>query len=213
MRLSFCPHHPVLSSIFLFTSISLAGTVFSFLLFYQATTGPQTLVSPGYDAADKLARRGALLLPSAIRCSLSPFISRIHACLFSDWWRTVSSNFFDTKVFSISTQKLVLPRHARCVLSRLRCNRHSLLLSSYFSRIGTIENSFCSACGHLSQNTSHLILHCPAMDSLHRSLFGDSLSLYDLWSRPWGGCPASWAPRSSAMPPSLGRSRATTTTT
>ena len=35
-------------------------------------------------------------------------------------------------------------------------------------------------------DTSHLILHCPATDSLRRSLFGDSLSLYDLWSRPWG---------------------------
>ena len=80
----------------------------------------------------------------------------------------------------------MLPRHARCVLSRLRCNGHSLLLGSYLSRIGRIENSSCSACGHSSQDTSHLILHCPATISLGRSLFGDSLSLYDLWSRPWG---------------------------
>ena len=72
------------------------------------------------------------------------------------------------------------------VSSRLRCNGHSLLLGSYLSRIGRIENSSCSACGHPSQDISHLILHCPATDSLRRSLFGDSLSLYDLWSRPWG---------------------------
>ena len=57
---------------------------------------------------------------------------------------------------------------------------------SYLSRIGKIENPSCSACGHPSQDISHLILHCPATDSLRRSLFGDSLSLYDLWSRPWG---------------------------
>ena len=79
----------------------------------------------------------------------------------------------------------MLPRHARCVLSRLRCNGHSLLLGSYLSRIGRIENPSCSACGHSSQDISHVILHCPATDSLRRSLFGDSLSLYDLWSRPW----------------------------
>ena len=79
----------------------------------------------------------------------------------------------------------MLPRHARRVLSRLRCNGHSLLLGSNRSRIGRIENSSCSACGHSSQDTSHLILHCSARDSLRRSLFGDSLSLYDLWSRPW----------------------------
>ena len=140
---------------------------------------------PGNDTADELARRGALLGPSAIPCSLS-LISRIHSRLFSDWRRTVSSKYFDTRVPSISPEELVLPRHARCVLSRLRCNGHSLLLGSYLSRIGRIENSSCSACGDPSQDISHLILHCPATDSLRRSLFGDSLSLYDLWSRPWG---------------------------
>ena len=45
----------------------------------------------------------------------------------------------------------MLPRYARCVLSRLRCNGHSLLLGSYLSRI---ENSSCSACGHLSSHSA-----------------------------------------------------------
>ena len=112
-------------------------------------------------------------MPSAIPCSLFPLISRIHSCLFSDWRPTVSSKFFNTQVSSISTEKLVLLRHARCVLSRLRCNGHS---RSYISRIGRIENPSWSACGHSSQDISHLILHCPATDSLRRSLFGDSLS-------------------------------------
>ena len=137
------------------------------------------------DAADELARRGALLAPSAIPCSLSSLISRIHSRLFSDWRRTVSSKFFDTQVPSISTEELVLPLYARCVLSRLRCNGHSLLLSSYLSKIGRMKNPCCSACGHSSQDISHLIPHYPATDFLRRSLFGDPLSLYDLWSRPW----------------------------
>ena len=141
---------------------------------------------PGNNAADELARWGALLAPSAIPCSLSPLISQIHSRLFSDWRCTVSSKFFDTQVPSISTEELVLPCHAHCVLSRLRCNGHSFLLGSYLSRIGRIKNPSCSACRHWSQDTSHLILHCPATDSLCRSLFGDSLSLYDLWSRPLG---------------------------
>ena len=124
------------------------------------------------DAADELARQGALLALSAIPCSLSSLISRIYNSRFSEWRRSVSSKFFDTQVPSISTKELVLPCHARCVLSHLRCNGHSLLLSSYLSRIGKIENSFCSACGHSSQDTSHLILHCPATNSLRRLLFG-----------------------------------------
>ena len=139
----------------------------------------------GNAAADELARQGVLLAPSTIPCSLS-LIFCIHSCFFSDWRRTVSSKFFDTQVPSISTEELVLPCHAHCVLSHLRCNEHSLLLGSYLSRIGTIENPSCSTCGCSSQDTSDLILHCPATNSLCRSLFGDSLSLYDLWSRPWG---------------------------
>ena len=51
---------------------------------------------PGNEAADELAKQGALLVPSAIPCSLSPLTSRIHSRLISDWGRTVSSKFFDT---------------------------------------------------------------------------------------------------------------------
>ena len=98
------------------------------------------------------------------------------------------------------------------VFSHLRCNGHSLLLSSYLSRIGRIENSSCSASANSSLDTFHFILHCPATDSLHRSLFDDSVFLYDLWSRPWGNCLACGAPWSSALPPSLGRDRIVTTT-
>ena len=125
------------------------------------------------DASDELARRGALLVPSAIPCT---FLGLESCCLIKV--------LFDTQAFSISTEELVLPRHARCVLSRVRCNGYSLLLSSYPSRIGRIENPLCNTCRHPSQDTSHLIEHCPAKDCLRRSLFGDFLSLYDLCSRP-----------------------------
>ena len=162
---------------------------------------------PRNDAADELDRQGALLVPSVIPCSLSPLISRIHSFLFSYWRRTASSKFFDTQVPSISTEELVLPRHARCVLSRLRCNGHSLLLSSYLSRIGRIENPSCSTCGHSSQDISHLILHCPATDSLRRSLFGDSTT-----SGPDPGeLPGFWGFMVFRHPPSLGRGWVATT--
>ena len=108
---------------------------------------------PGKDAANELARRGALLVPSTIPRSLFPLIFRIHSSLFS-WRCTFSSKFFDTQVPSTSTEELVLLCHARCVLSRLRYNGQSLLLSSYLSRTGRIENPSCSACGHPSQNAS-----------------------------------------------------------
>ena len=80
--------------------------------------------------------------------------------IFSDWRRTVSSKFFDTRVPSISTEEIYLPR---CVLSCLRCNGRSLPLNSYLSRIGRIENRFCSARGHLSSHSalSSYVLFAP----------------------------------------------------
>ena len=41
-------------------------------------------------------------------------------------------------------------------------------------------------CGSESQNISHLVLDCPVLDHLRRAIFGHSLSILDLWSRPWG---------------------------
>ena len=105
----------------------------------------------------------------------------------------------------------MLPRHARCVLSRLRCNGHSLLLSFfYLFRIGRIENPFCSACGHPSQDTSHLTLHCPATDSLLRPLFGDSL--FSTSGPDLEEFPSFWGSMVFRHAPSLGRGRVTTTT-
>ena len=60
--LSLCPRHPVLSSVFPFASISLAGlagTVFSLLLYYETTMGPRTLILPSNDAADRVGQTGS----------------------------------------------------------------------------------------------------------------------------------------------------------
>ena len=85
------------------------------------------------------------------------------------------SKSFNTQIPSVFSGGLALPRHARCALSRLHCNRHSLLLSSYLTRIGRTMNSSCSACEHPSQDTYHLILRSPATNTWRRLLFGDSL--------------------------------------
>ena len=69
-------------------------------------------------------------------------------------------------------------------LSRLRCNGHNLLLSSYLSRIGRIENPSCVVCGHSSQDNSHLILHFP-LRTLYVAHTLATLSFYNLWSKPW----------------------------
>ena len=63
---------------------------------------------------------------------------------------------------------------------------------------GQNQKSFRSICEHSTQDTSHLILHCPATDSLCCSLFGDSFSL--LLVQTQGSCPAFLAQWSSTRP-------------
>ena len=72
-------------------------------------------------------------------------------------------------------------------LSSLSCTINTAFCQALIS-LGLAESRIlpCSACGHLSQDTSHLILYCPATDSLRHTLLGDSQSLYNLWSGPWG---------------------------
>ena len=79
---------------------------------------PRHSFLPGNDTADELARRRALLAPSAIPCSLSPLTSRVHSCFFTDWRRTVSSKFLDAQAPSISTEKPCSPSsRSLCSLS------------------------------------------------------------------------------------------------
>ena len=144
---------------------------------------------------------------------VSLFLSLVFTILFSQTGRcTVLSKFFNTQAPSISTKKLVLFHHASCVLSHLFCNEHSLLLSSYLSRMGRIENPSCSTCRHLSQDaSSHFAVSSYGLFALF-ALWRLSVSLRPL-VQGLESCPASGASWSYAMPPSLGRGWVTTATT
>ena len=178
----------VFSSIFYlnFSGRSGRNCLFSLPVLLGSKRSPNTRFSQGTMRLMSWPDGERYLCPSAIPCSFSPLISRIYSSLFSDWKRTVSSKFFDTQVPSIATKELVFPRHARCVLSRLHCNGHSLLLSSYLCRIGRIENPSCSACDTRPRTPfiSFCIVQLRTLCAAR--FFGDFLSLYDLWSRPWG---------------------------
>ena len=76
-------------------------------------------------------------------------------------------------------------RSSWCLLRNLCSLVMLTVYCSQLSRVDIVENPSCIACRHLIEATSHCILHCPAMNSLHLLLFGNSLSFYDLWSRLW----------------------------
>ena len=100
----------------------------------------------------------------------------------------------------------MLPRYARCVLSRLCCNEHSLLLGSYLPRNGRIGNPLCKfSCTLPEHLSSHSALSSYGF-SAPLTLWRLSISLRPL-VQTLGSCPASGAPWSSAMPPSLERGR------
>ena len=82
------------------------------------------------NADHELVRWDVLLLLSEVPCFLS--LITLVFILLLDSERTVSFKIFDTQVLSVSTEELVLLHHARYALSRLRGNRHSILLNPYF---------------------------------------------------------------------------------
>ena len=139
---------------------------------------------PGNDLADSLAKAGPSLDPSKISVSLTLLISLQRLSLYTRWRRSVQSGLFQHQIPPVSPEELTLPRSARCALSRLRCNGHSTLLNSYLHRVGRAETPSSSNCGSESQDLSHLVLDCPVLDHLRRAIFGHSLLLLNLWSRP-----------------------------
>ena len=140
---------------------------------------------PGNEKADLLAKTGASLLTDAIPCPLPPVIAKVRYSQYRNWRRHISHSHLNFQVPEVSSEELLLSHSIRNELSRLRCHGHSLLLSSCLHRISRKENSDCSACVHPLQDLNHL-LDCPASEPLRKSIFGSSLSILDLWSRPWG---------------------------
>ena len=141
---------------------------------------------PGNEKADLLAKTGASLPTDAIPSPLLPVIAKVRYSQYRNWRRHISHSHLNFQVPEVSSEELLLSRSIRCELSRLRCHGHSLLLSSYLHRISRKENSDCSVCGHPLQNLNHFLLDCRASEPLRKSIFGSSLSILDLWSRPWG---------------------------
>ena len=124
--------------------------------------------------------------PVLIPCPLPTVIPKIRYLQYHNWRRHISHSYLNYQVSKVSSEELLLSRLIRRELSRLRCHDHSLLFSSYLHRISRKKNSACSACGHPLQDLNHLLLDCPASEPLCKSIFGSSLSILDLWSRPWG---------------------------
>ena len=140
---------------------------------------------PRNEKADLLAKTGASLPTDAIP---SPFPQLVPKSVIPN--TAIGDVTSHTPIWISKSPKslwrLLLSRSIRSELSRLRCHGHSLRLSSYLHRISRKENSDCSACGHPLQDLNHFLLDCRASEPLRKSIFGSSLSILDLWSRPWG---------------------------
>ena len=154
------------------------------ILSFQWVPGHASL--PGNEKADLLAKAGASLPTDAIPCPLPPVVAKVRYSQYHNWRRHIYHSLQNFQVPEVSSKEPLLSRPIRCKLSRLRCHGHSLLLSSYLHRISRKENSACSACGHPLQDLNHLLLDFPASEPLRKSIFGSSLSILELWSRPWG---------------------------
>ena len=147
--------------------------------------GPGHACLPGNKIENLLAEAGASLPTDAIQCPLPLVIAKIPYLQYHNWRRHISHFYLNHQVPKVALEELLFSRCICCELSRLRCHGHNVL-SLYLHRISRKENSACSACGHPLQDLDHFLLDCPASEPLRKSIFGSSLSILDLWSRPWG---------------------------
>ena len=148
--------------------------------------GPRTLVSPGErhswwacqtGSAACALRNPLLSLSPYLSYPLSSFLGLEAYCLFQIFWHTGSLNFHWGTC--VTSSCLLCP-----LWSTLQWTQPSfrfLSLQDWQNREFFLQRLWTLVPGHLS---SHSALS--SYDFLRRSLFGDSLSLYDLWSRPWG---------------------------
>ena len=156
----------VLSSIFPLISNSVAdlSSLSSCSIRLQWVPGHWFL--PGNDAADGLRY---LRLPQSLVVSL--LLSLVSTLVFSRTGGVLSHRSILTHRFPRFPPRILCSLVMLAVSSLVvAATDIAFFLGSYVSRIGRIENPSCSACGHSSQDTSHLILHCPATGSLRRSL-------------------------------------------
>ena len=139
-----------------------------FFFFFCGCNGFRSHISSGNGAADKLFQS------PTVSCCLSPLTSRIRLSLFRAGSVLPHQNCLIHKYLHYPRKNLYIRvTLAMCSLpftatDTTSCNKLS------FS---------CSDRDHSIQNISHLILSGPASDSLPRSLFDDSLSVYDLLFR------------------------------
>ena len=119
--------------------------------------------------------------------------------------RDCDFSYLNHQVPKVSSEELLLSRPIRCEISHLRCHGYSLLLSSYLHRISRKKSSACSACGHPLQDLNHLLLDCPASETLRKSIFGSSLSLFLTYGPDLGVWPDCWVYAEFLAPPSHGR--------
>jgi len=105
---------------------------------------------PGNERTYLLAKTGATLHFTHVPIPLASVIAKIRHTCYAAWKRSLSHNPLFCQIPSVSSEDLAF---TRCELSRRRCHDHSLLLSSYRSRIKRKENSSYSACGTSNSNS------------------------------------------------------------
>ena len=85
----------------------------------------------------------------------------------------------------VSSEELTLSAPL-AVLSLVYAATGTALFLLRTSTIGQAETSSYSNCDSESQDIFHLMLDCPAFDSLRLAIFNHSTIILDLWSFPWG---------------------------
>ena len=130
-----------------------------------------------------LAKTGASL-PLMRSQALSPqLVAKVRYCQYRNWRRHISHSYLNFGgSFFLAPYAVSSPVFAAMVTVFFYIfTGYNIFTGSVGKRILIVV-----PCGHHLQDLNHLLLDCRASEPLRKSIFGSSLSILDLWSRPWG---------------------------
>ena len=139
----------------------------------------------GNEIADKLANEGRLLPQEDVAIDLKTAVAIAKRYIIQTEWKsklTHHSQPGGIRPAPARDKELGLTRRERVVLAQLRGNAKCPLLQAYLFEIKAVETAACLTCGHVPDDLSHMLFHCPHSDRHRHMLTVQSSDV--LWEQP-----------------------------
>ena len=135
----------------------------------------------GNEEADRLADLGTKMDQSQIPITLAIATAKIRKRKWNPTHKRALEIYQDKKKPKLEVERQ-WPRSVQSLYSRLRSN-HAKELKQYMYRIDVADDPYCE-CEEGEESTIHVLMHCPKLDSIRRSIMQEPVTPHHLVSDP-----------------------------